>query len=829
MVRDAWLVALAGLLHDIGKFSQRVSNEQRWRHEEFTEAFLRAFSDKLGSDAEKVLRLAATSHQQVTDRENLCVKLADWLASAERQRRMQQQISPERTALVAIPSQVQLTEEPISPFYIPLRRLSFSESDFFPTKRGQVLPEDYRRAWDEFAETLRQLPSPVPFRVWLTLLQVFAHAIPSATPWEREPEKRTVPDISLFHHARLTAAIASCLVQSDLSDEDLTHLRDVLSQFDKPDFIDRLKSNELASQKAICLLLRGDVAGIQSWLYRIARAEGELHRRTAKRLRGRSFYLVLLTQAVAEWLCRRANVPPCNILFCGGGVFDLLLPATVERELERWRKELNEWLFSEFFGDLQINLAYLKLTAADFYDFASVSQRIASALERSKSQPAAEFQDEPNFWFREAADICRYCDTTPFADPAQPCQQCEQQERLGDALRKAGEADYLVWAWDEATSVLETVPNTVKFSGLSCSVAIVTETVAMGIVKAWDGRGELVITKRNDPQDWWKPLKWDESKPVQAAIWWAASDAPVAKRDWQAPTKHAGEEDAVVHEGEALDFDEIAALSEGSPLLGILRMDVDNLGAIFAVGVEPPSPSRIAELSGRMDTFFTGWLLHRCRLLTNDWQSNLPDDDKRKGLVDNAFYLVYAGGDDLMVIGPWNLTLWLALHIRNDLVRYCGGNPNMTISAGIIFVKPKFPIHRFAVLAGEALERAKHKGRNCITAFNATVTWDAYEEALKFGEELAQAVESRDVPRTFAHFLWQLYRTHVKSEDTGEMNPLWVPLLHYMVARRLEEETIERLQILDRIPKLFCSRALPVALGYAILATRERLREEVRT
>jgi len=685
---NGWSVGLAGLLHDIGKFSQRVGNEQRWRHEEFTETFLKAFSDKLGNEAEKVLQLAATSHQQVTERDGLCVKLADWLASAERQRRQQPQIAPERTALIAIPSQVQLKKALSLPAYLPLRRLTFSGRDFFPTDQRQVLPEDYRRAWDAFAETLRQLPSPVPFRVWLTLLQVFTHAIPSATPWEREPEKRTVPDISLFHHARLTAAIATCLAQSDLTERELISLRDVLSGFDEPDFLERLKGDELASKKPICLLLRGDVAGIQSWLYRIARAEGELHRRTAKRLRSRSFYLVLLTQAIAEWLCRKANVPPCNILFCGGGVFDLLLPA--RGELEQWRKELNEWLFSEFFGDLPINMAWMKLTAADFYDFGSVRQKIASALEQSKSQPAAEIRDKPKFWFHEVAEICRYCDTTPFADPTQPCKQCRQQEQLGDVLRKAGEADYLIWAWDEARQALGSY-EVIEFSGLSCSVAIVSEERAKDIVKAWDGKGELVIAKRNDPKDWWKPLNWDKSKPVQAAIWWAASDAPVAKRNWQAPTKHAGEEDVVVHKDEALDFDEIAALSEGSPLLGILRMDVDSLGAIFALGIEPPSPSRIAELSGRMDAFFTGWLLERCRRRTNEWQGKLSDGDERKGLVDNAFYLVYAGGDDLMVIGPWDLTLWLAWHIRNDFKRYCGDNPNMTISAGIIFVKPKFP------------------------------------------------------------------------------------------------------------------------------------------
>lgn len=815
-------IALSGLLHDIGKFSQRVGNEQRWRHDAFTETFLRAFHEKLGEAAEQIIALAASPHQQVTDRESLCVKLADWLASAERQRKVQPQISPERTALIAIQSQVQLTQPLRSPVYVPLRPLTLREDAFFPTEQSQVQPDDYGRAWDAFAEILRNLPSPVPFRVWLTLLQVFTHAIPSATPWEREPEKRTVPDISLFHHARLTAAIAACLAvasESELTTDDLLQLRDLLSQFEASDFLERLKQEPIA-QKPLCLLVRGDVAGIQSWLYRIARAEREEHRHTAKRLRGRSFYLVLLTQAIAEWLCRKAQVPPCNIIFCGGGVFDVLLPASVEGQLKVWQKDLDDWLLKEFQGDLQINMAWIPLTPADFYDFGSVVQRITAELERSKTRALAERLDKDGFWFHEVADICRYCDTTPFADPTEPCEQCKQQSKLGDVLRKADEADYLVWAWGDAVKALENVAqNAIKFSGLSCSVAVVSEKEAREIVKVWNGNGELVIAKRNDPQNWWHPLTWDASKPVQATIWWAASDAPVAKKQWQAPTKRADEEDAIVKEGEALDFDEIAGLSDGSPLLGILRMDVDHLGAIFAVGIEPPSPSRIAELSGRMETFFSGWLRERCHLRTQEWQSKLPNGDERKGLVDNAFYLVYAGGDDLMVIGPWNLTLWLAWHIRDDFVRYCGQNPNATISAGVIFVKPKFPIYRFAVLSGEALEQAKGAGRNRITAFGVTVGWDEFKEALEFGEELRESVERQEMPRTLLHFLLRLYRTHVQED--GE-NPMWAPLLHYTLARRLEIEVIEQLELLKRIPDFICNRSLPVALGYAILATRER-------
>ncbi|MGQ9519059.1 MAG: type III-A CRISPR-associated protein Cas10/Csm1, partial [Candidatus Fervidibacter sp.] len=260
----------------------------------------------------------------------------------------------------------------------------------------------------------------------------------------------------------------------------------------------------------------------------------------------------------------------------------------------------------------------------------------------------------------------------------------------------------------------------------------------------------------------------------------------------------------------------MAALSTGSPLLGILRMDVDNLGAIFAVGIEPRSPSRVTELSGRMDIFFSGWLRERCRLLTQNWQNELPDDDERKDLVDNAFYLVYAGGDDLMFIGPWDLTLWLALNIHDGFSRYCGANLNMTISAGIIFVKPKFPIHRFAVLAGEALERSKRLGRNRITAFNTTVSWDDYKSELDFGRKLQDAVDEGEMPRTFLHFLWRLYRTHIGDDHD---DPMWVPLLHYMVARRFKPEKVEQLNLLEHIPKLIGQKALPIVLGYAILAT----------
>lgn len=128
---EAGNLALAGLLHDIGKFSQRVDNEQRWRHDAFTESFLNAFRDKLGEKADEIIKLAATHHSQVTDYEGACVKVADLLSSAERQRRFPIQISPEKAAFIALPSQVQLESEPPSPSYFALKPLALDEGVFF--------------------------------------------------------------------------------------------------------------------------------------------------------------------------------------------------------------------------------------------------------------------------------------------------------------------------------------------------------------------------------------------------------------------------------------------------------------------------------------------------------------------------------------------------------------------------------------------------------------------------------------------------------------------------------------------------------------------------
>ncbi len=104
--------------------------------------------------------------------------------------------------------------------------------------------------------------------------------------------------------------------------------------------------------------------------------------------------------------------------------------------------------------------------------------------------------------------------------------------------------------------------------------------------------------------------------------------------------------------GDMKTFEEIANESivpdkdgqaQGKNFLAVLKADVDNLGMIFSYGLSNTnnkqqhyfSISRMVALSRQLDLFFTARLQHIIR----KQYSNT--------------YTVYAGGDDLLLTGPW--------------------------------------------------------------------------------------------------------------------------------------------------------------------------------
>ena len=151
---------------------------------------------------------------------------------------------------------------------------------------------------------------------------------------------------------------------------------------------------------------------------------------------------------------------------------------------------------------------------------------------------------------------------------------------------------------------------------------------------------------------------------------------------------------------------------EGTEALGILKADIDNLGILMGCGLtdERFTLSRLATLSRQLNNFFTVYLP---LVLKNEFKE---------------VYTVFAGGDDVFLIGPWNSMAKLALYLRKQFAEYVCENDELSFSAGISVQKSHVPVDKLAEAAEEALESAKGMdNKNAVSMFGSTVSWEEFE------------------------------------------------------------------------------------------------------
>lgn len=142
----------------------------------------------------------------------------------------------------------------------------------------------------------------------------------------------------------------------------------------------------------------------------------------------------------------------------------------------------------------------------------------------------------------------------------------------------------------------------------------------------------------------------------------------------------------------------------GTDNIGVLKLDVDNLGLIFkSLKLKEDS----AKLSSHVKNFFSKHIIE----LLNSPISSAANETFLKNI-----YTVYAGGDDCFFIGAWDAVIEFASQlnkrfenfeeqvIRKDLPVFT--NP-ITLSAAILLVDSHFPVVRFAELAEQNLKKAK--------------------------------------------------------------------------------------------------------------------------
>jgi len=511
------------------------------------------------------------------------------------------------------------------------------------------------------------------------------------------------------------------------------------------------------------LLIGGDIPGIQDFLYTLT-SKG-----ATKGLRGRSFFLQLLGDGVVRALRRElGGLPEANVVYAAGGNFVLLAPAGSEAVLEEWQTEFNRSLLKEFEGDLYLALAWEELPASAVRrpDFTEVRERLGARIAAAKARRFAEVIEEDGWdvLFEPKGlggeECCQVCQREPRREGELSTETTE----AGEEVRKCG-----------LCRSFEALAGEIAYDSLRMVVAEADDVSRQDL--GWRGllarlTGFVYRFERDRPQPKDGETVYVLNRTDLEGVHGFRFLANVTPRITDADRRWVREHhpDYPLPPGERIkDFGLMALQSEGIQRVGVLRMDVDNLGRVFGEYLRG-SMAQVSALSAAMDLFFAGHLNRAC---------------DEAGAGRNALYVIYAGGDDLFIVGSWDLMPMLAERIREDFTTYTDRNPHLTLSGGVTLEGRKFPLYRAAERAGEAEEQAKHYTRadglakDAFCFLGQVVGWEEWNRVSEqkdnllwlIGEDEENRVKSEEerqkrLPRALLQVvqsLYHLYRTGLRD------------------------------------------------------------------
>ncbi len=756
-----YLAALAGLLHDVGKFGQRAG-WQKGKHAEVGDEFVRRY---VPSQWQSGLYPVLGHHDQpLQGYATKVTALADWLSAGERA----EEESAQPQQLLSIFCRLEADEQRApADRYWPLAALALEEKSLFPGPawdEAQVRSA-YAGLWRAFEKEAQQLAQaheksegnslPTYLENLLLLLQRHTWCIPSAY-------YRSLPDVSLYDHSRTTAALAAGLVGEEESTLDalLLALRD---WYEKRTEAKRrgqrpaaVPPPQILQDTTVAVLVGGDISGVQDFIYTIT-ARG-----AASALRGRSFYLQLLTEAVARFVLHHLDLPITNLLYQGGGNFYLLARPTDADRLPAIQRAVSRILLDHHRGDLYLAIGCVPLAAADFYD-GRITERwddVARNLREAKQRRFAELGDELATLFQPEGHggnedkQCQVCgrehpQTKKDKDKdVRKCPPCRSYEELGDALRQA----CYLWLAEQEPNVpaepLKVEPG--EWADVLAAFGLRGGVYRNASDAPQDGAGlRLVLALKDDALDTLRP---DAHTAVGRRPLVNVTPIITPKEI----DELRGRVDDLPVAGSVKPFSVMEFQSTGVKRLGVLRMDVDNLGQLFSQGFGPAATlSRVAALSFAVSLYFEGWV-----------ESLAERIGQEKAGVGQRLYSIYSGGDDLFFVGSWDAVAELARAVRADLTRFAAEHPGIHASAGIALVGGKYPLYQAAADAGQAEGQAKalkwraengsERRKDAVAFLGQAVPW------ARFGLQACD-VESTDTVHALAHRLVRM----VKSEREG--------------------------------------------------------------
>ncbi len=804
-------IYLAALLHDIGKFYQRADSgsvakseflkdyckdessfcpchDGHYTHKhvlwtaQFIDDYAPVFKRLTDADIENLsnkdnlINLASGHHLQ---KEQLTVlgqiiKEADCLSLGMDRDNAYQDVLDEmswdsfkKKRTTSILQTVKCEEDKVSQWYhLPVDVMSLNRV-FFPKEKFESDP-NYLSLWLKFNDEFKYIQANTYHafsETFLNLLLKYASCIPASTI--------DFPDVSLYDHLKTTAALAVCLYD--------------------------WYQEENHSENPF-LLIGADFSGIQPYIYQI------VSKYAGKNLKGRSFYLKILSDTIVRFLLKELGLYQANIVYNSGGGFYLLAPNTenvknsLKKAIDTIEKHLLEahgtMLFvaidsvelskdallhhngqslGKVWGELFLKRDRKKSTKFSNQILANYSSFFNPFMQGGKNKRDSITGEEflPNEVIHAEGDL--FLKDSTFA-----------QIKIGAKLRETNlivvvEGDDLPY-WNDKTHIS---PLNIGFTYYFLNSTNDLEKMKKQLRDLADKVTVITMNGQNGDCDFIHTLNGINN--IYTLDFYGGNEI----------------------DGKNVPTFEEMCVNENFSRMGVLRMDVDNLGNIFQSGISPDKAtlSRFAALSRSFDFFFSGYL-------NTIWRETCPEKS----------FIVYSGGDDVFIVGSWDITITLAKRIRNDFKDFTCGNPNFTLSGGVAIIPPKFPIMKGAD-ESESEEKAaknhtcKNGEKNSISFMDMPMNWDLEFPSIELLKStIVEMLESDKLPKSFVSKLMAHYsNAGIINHKISKAKTFW--MLTYDLSRmknRSNNHDVNRM--IDNCIKEVCDKNKGTLNGQTIVS-----------
>jgi len=487
-------------------------------------------------------------------------------------------------------------------------------------------------------------------------------------------------ELSLYGYARLWAAFASALA---------------LYYEEKG----AVPTDTLSAENAF-VLYTADFSGIQNFIYTI------INEKALKTLRAKSFFIELVMAQLTSEIISCFGLTEANVLYSGGGHCYLLLPAVsgYREKLQQLHDSLNQWSMENFSNSLSVIWETQECSPDDFTNktnkayknlFSGLSAKMARKKLRKYSAAEISFMNTAGKATngKRECTICGASSKTVSINSENLCEWCAAFRDMSEVIIDREQCFAVLKEPTKKSVPFFCYQGTAYFS-YGNSEEIYEQMENDNVIR--------IFCKNTVPSD------------------------PVGKF----PDLHIID---VCDYSDNNMLEDMAKESEGIKRLGVLRMDVDNLGSTFISGFN------IKDKNGNItDESYVniGRTAALSAQLTGFFKNNLSF------ILEKGNYhisVLYAGGDDVFLVGAWDHVIYASLEIIQEFKNLTGGK--LSVSGGIGIYDHKYPVARFAAET-ELLEACSKKNpdKDSVTLFSddgsQTYRWKEFQEKV-IGEKLA--------------------------------------------------------------------------------------------